>query len=251
MFGLGGRVALITGGSRGIGWAAAEAMGQAGAKLALNGRDADRLDARVRELKERGIEALALPFDSLDEAAMTAGVAKAAAHFGRLDIVFNNAGHTLRHATPGLSAAEFSRHVELHVTTAFVLAREAVKVMAPQRHGRIVLMGSIMALAPRPGIPAYVAGKSAVSGLAKALAAEFGKDGVTCNAVAPGFIKTDLTAPLHDDKEFNAMVTSRTPAARWGMPVEIAAGVLFLASDEAGYVNGHTLVIDGGTTARL
>lgn len=251
MFTLKNRVALITGGTRGIGWACTQALGRAGAAVAVNGRDPARVAERVSALKAEGITAIPLPFDATDEAAMTDAVARTAAHFGRLDIAFANAGYTLRHATPGLSAEAFSAHLDLHVTSAFVLAREAVKIMAQQRHGRIVLMASIMGRVARAGIPAYVAAKAAVAGLAQALAGEFGKEGITCNAIAPGFIATELTEPLQTNPSFDAMIKARTPAGRWGKPEDIAAAVLFLASDQASYVNGHTLVVDGGLTTTM
>lgn len=251
MFSLKGRAALITGASRGIGFACAQALGHAGAKVAISGRDPLLLARRVAELESDGIEALALPFEASDETATAAAVARAGDRFGRLDIVMANAGHTLRHPTTGLAARDFSAHLDLHVTAAFVLVREAVKLMTPQRHGRIVLMASTMGKAARPGIPAYVAAKTAVVGLTRAIAVEFAKDGITCNAVAPGFIATDLTAPLKADPTFDANVRMRTPAGRWGMPADVAAAVLFLASDEAAYVNGHTLLIDGGLTASV
>ena len=251
MFSLKGRTALVTGGSRGLGFAMAKALGRAGATVVVNSRNADPLEAAAAMLRKDGIAASAAAFDVCDEKAASDAIARIARDHGKLDILVSNAGGNVRGAMLDYSTADFQSIVSTHLTAAFVLAREAAKIMVRNRHGRIISTSSIMGRVARPTIPAYVAAKAALDSLTRAMAVELGPHGVTVNAIAPGYFVTEINTPLLANKEFTAMVERRTPAGRWGQPDELGAAALFLASDEAAYVNGHTLVVDGGITIAL
>jgi gluconate 5-dehydrogenase len=251
MFSLKGRTALVTGGSRGLGFAMAKALGKAGATVVVNARNADQLGAAADMLRKDGIAATALAFDVCDEKAATDAIARVAREHGRLDILISNAGGNVRGAMLDYKTADFQAIVATHLTAAFVLAREAAKIMVKNRHGRIISTSSIMGRVARPTIPAYVAAKAALDSLTRAMAVELGPQGVTVNAIAPGYFVTEINTPLLANQEFTAMVERRTPVGRWGQPDELGAAALFLASDEAAYVNGHTLVVDGGITIAL
>jgi gluconate 5-dehydrogenase len=251
MFSLKGRVALVTGASRGLGFAMAKALGRAGAIVVINSRNAGDLDKAVALLKQDGIAASALPFDVSDEKAAIDAVTRIVRDHGRIDILVNNAGGNTRGAITEYKTADFLSVVNTHLTAAFVLAREAAKTMVRNRHGRIISTTSIMGRVARPTIPAYAAAKAALDSLTRAMAVELGPQGVTVNAIAPGYFVTEINTPLLANKEFTAMVERRTPVGRWGQPDELGAAAVFLASDEAAYVNGHTLVVDGGITIAL
>jgi gluconate 5-dehydrogenase len=251
MFSLKGRVALVTGASRGLGFAMAKALGRAGAAVAINARGADQLGAAAALLKKDGIAATAMPFDVCDEKAAIDAVARVVREHGKVDILVSNAGSNIRGAILDYKTADFHSVIDTHLTAAFILAREAGRVMAGNRHGRIINTTSIMGRVARPTVPAYAAAKAALDSLTRAMAVELGPQGVTVNAIAPGYFVTEINTPLLANKEFTAMVERRTPVGRWGLPDELGAAAVFLASDEAGYVNGHTLVVDGGITIAL
>ncbi len=251
LFSLEGRVALVTGASRGLGLAMARALAQAGAHVVLNGRRAETLSEAARSLSEEGLAASTAPFDVTDEAAVRAAVDDIVERHGRLDVLVGNAGINYREALADYATEEWRRVIDTNLTASFVVAREAARPMVAQGRGRIVFTASIMSFVARPGIAAYVASKSALAGLTHALGVELGPSGVTCNAIAPGYFLTDFTTALKDNAEFDAMVRQRTPLGRWGEPEELAGAVVFLASDAAAYVNGHVLTVDGGMTAAL
>jgi gluconate 5-dehydrogenase len=251
LFSLEGRVALVTGASRGLGWAIAEALAEHGAHVVLASRDQAALDARVAELAGRGLSAQARAFDAADRAAGTETVATVQAEHGHLDILVNNAGINHRAPLAEFEDADWDRILETNLTSAMRLSRDAGRQMAARGHGRIINTASIMSLVARPGVPAYIASKGGLAALTRALAVEFGPKGVTSNAIAPGYIVSEMTALLKDQPEFDSMVRDRTPLGRWGEPREIGAVALFLASDASSYVNGHLLVADGGMTVTL
>lgn len=246
LFSLKDKVAIVSGASRGIGWAIARQFALAGAHVVLNARDQSALDSRVESLTAEGLKASAAAHDATDEDAIVKTVAETVERYGRLDILVANAGTNHRQSLADHSTADFRRILEINLTSAFVLAREASRPMARQGGGRIIFVASMMGQIARPGVPAYVASKGGAAALAKALAVELGEHAITCNAICPGFTRTDLTEPLQGDKAFNAWVESSTPLRRWAEPEEVAAVAVFLASDAASFVTGHALNVDGG-----
>lgn len=246
MFSLDGRVALVTGASRGIGYGIAEALAGAGATVVLNGRDAGTLGGRRDALQARGARADVAAFDVTDEAAVRNGVADVVARHGRLDILVANAG--IHHAAPlaQTAMADWRRVMNANLDACFALAREASGPMVARKHGRIVFTGSLTALMGRGTIHAYAASKAAVASLARTLAAELGEHGVTCNTIAPGYVETELNATMRADRATYERIAKRVPVRRWGTPGDVAGLAVFLAGDASAYVNGQQIVVDGG-----
>jgi gluconate 5-dehydrogenase len=251
LFSLAGRVALVTGASRGLGWAFAEALAGAGAHVVLNARHAEALEEGATKLSDRGLAASVASFDVRDEAATATAVESLLADHGRLDVLINNAGVIKRADLADYDSGTWQHVIDVNLTACFRLAREAARPMAAAGWGRIVNIASVMGLIGRPSIPAYVASKHGLIGMTRSLAAELGPRGVTVNAICPGYFATEMAQPLMQDEEFNEMVCSRTPIGRWGDPGELAGAVIFLASGAGSYVNGAALAVDGGMTAVL
>lgn len=251
MFDLSGQVALVTGASRGIGLAAAQALGRQGATVFINGRDPATLGLAAAALRDEGIDAQILPFDIADIPAATAAVDGVLKAMGKIDIFFSNAGIQYRETLADFPQPEFERVVFANLTAQWALGRHIAAGMANNGYGRIIFTGSITAVLGRQGITAYTAAKAAMHGVVRQWAAEFGDGGITVNAIAPGYIKTELTRKLWDDTEFTQWLEARVPQKRWGEPADIAAAVVFLAAAESRYLTGQILVVDGGLTSTM
>ena len=251
LFSLKGRVALVTGSTRGLGWSMARGLAAAGAHVIVNGREPAVAKAKAEELSAGGFAASPEAFDTTDAAASGKAIGNIVGRHGRLDILVNNAGMAHRQALEEVTDDDWERLIAQNLTSCFRLVRLVAPHMKKQGLGRIIMTSSIMALIPRPTVSVYAATKGGLVSLTRALAAELGPHGITCNAIAPGYIATELSAPLQNNVEFDAYIRKRTPAGRWGEANELAGPAVFLASDAASYVNGHLLVVDGGMSTTL
>ena len=241
MFDLSGKAALITGASGGIGGGVARMLHGAGAKVLLAGTKADRLAALKNMLGDR---AAVVTADLADPAAGDTLVKAAEEHFGQLDILVNNAGLTKDGLAMRMKDEDWAKVIEVDLTAGFRLARAALRGMMKRRWGRIIGIGSVVGATGNPGQANYAAAKAGMVGMTKALAAEVASRGITVNCVAPGFIATAMTEVLSDEQK--GRLESAIPMGRQGTPDEVAACVLFLASEESRYVTGHTLHVNGG-----
>jgi NAD(P)-dependent dehydrogenase (short-subunit alcohol dehydrogenase family) len=254
LFSMKNRVVLLTGASRGLGRDMALTLGAAGATVLCAGRTVKELEVTARAIKRQshktGGKAEVTPLDITDEAAVREQVATIIARHRRIDVLVNNAGIIYREAIVDTSTDTFRSAIETDLVSQFMLAREVGRHMLGRKYGRIVNISSIMGILGRATVAGYVAAKHGLIGLTKNLAAEYGPH-VTCNAIAPGYIRTELNVPLQQNKAFNAMLEQRTAARRWGKPEDLRGPLLLLASDAGAYMTGHTLVVDGGMTVIL
>ncbi|SHI23018.1 SDR family NAD(P)-dependent oxidoreductase [Pollutimonas bauzanensis] len=251
MFDLSGQVALITGSSRGIGLAAAQALGRQGATVIINGRDPAVLEQAREGLASQGIHALALPFDITDIDQAVQAVDEVSKTVEKIDILFSNAGVQHREKLLTFPLPDFERVVFANLTAQWALGRHIARGMDARGYGRIIFTGSITALLGRREITAYTAAKAAMHGLVRQWAAELAESGITVNAIAPGYIKTELTTKLWNDPEFTAWLENRVPLKKWGDPDDIAAALVFLAARESRFVTGQVLVVDGGMSSSM
>jgi NAD(P)-dependent dehydrogenase (short-subunit alcohol dehydrogenase family) len=250
-FDLTGKVALVTGAARGLGRAISLALAHAGADVALGLRDIATGNDLVREIESMGRRALPLQMDVTRLDQISRSVAGAAAHFGKLDILVNNAGGGFTNLALDVPEQEFDATLSINLKATFFAAQAAAKIMIRQNGGRIINMCSQAGFAALPTESIYCASKAAVSHLTKCLAIEWGQHNITVNAVAPTFIATPGTDEALSDPTFRADVIERIAGLhRIGEPMEVAGAVVFLASPAASLITGHTILIDGGWTAR-
>jgi 3-oxoacyl-[acyl-carrier protein] reductase len=240
------RIALVTGASRGIGASIALSLAKAGRKVVLVARTQAKLDEVAQTITAAGGQAITMTCDIADGKALAGVVEKVAEDFGRLDILVNNAGITRDGLVLRMSDEQFDEVIATNLRSVFVACRAALRPMMRGKYGRIVNIGSVSGLVGNAGQANYAAAKAGIIGLTRSIAKELAPKGITANVVAPGFIQTDMTDSL--PQPVKDAVLKMTPAGRFGQPEEIAAAVAFLSSDEAGYVNGQVLAIDGGMT---
>jgi len=250
-FSLAGRVALVTGASRGLGLAMASSLADAGATVVLNGRVAETLEEQADALRQRGRKAETAPFDATDEAAARAAVEEIARRHGRLDILIGNAGLVRSAALQDWKLADWDEIIATNLRANFVLAQAASGPMRKVGWGRIIFTTSLTGTLGRATIHAYVASKAGLAGLTRSLAAELGEFGITCNGISPGYFATELTGPLRADAAFFEKMKARVPLRRWGNPPELGGVAVFLASQAASYVNGQQIAVDGGQSTTM
>ena len=247
-FSLAGRVALVTGSSRGLGWAMARALAGAGAHVVLNGRDGAALETRAAELRAAGHAATIARFDVRDGMSVVVAMGDIDHAFGRLDILVNNAGVIMRKQLAETTDEDWQAVLDIDLTAAFRLSREAARLMVRQHWGRIINISSVMGVIARPTIASYVTAKAALGGLTRALAVELGPQGVNVNCIGPGFFPTEANAGLRQDQAFHDRIAGRSPLARWGEPDELGGALIYFASPASAFCNGQFLMVDGGMT---
>ncbi len=251
-FDLSGKVALITGGSRGIGFASAKGLAENGADIAIVARDEERLDKAKKQIQIAGGKVWTFQFDFEDIEGIGGLLENIVSKTGGVDILVNCAGITARANAEDISTEDWAKVHRVNLTAVLVLSQQFFRHCRQQaKTGKIINIGSLMCHGARPTTAAYASSKGAVLMLTKSLAVEWAKYGINVNAVGPGFTATEMTAKLRDDEELNRWVVSGTPMGRWGKPEDIAGAVVFLASPASDFVTGQILYVDGGWLAAL
>jgi gluconate 5-dehydrogenase len=243
LFDLSGRTALVTGSTRGLGFALAHGLAGAGARVAINGRTSEACEAAAAELDG----AFPAPFDVTDEASIAAGVAA----IGQIDILVNNAGINVRAPLEAFSLEDWQRVLDVNLTSAFLVSRAVVPGMIERGRGKIVNTCSVTSEVGRETIGPYTASKGGLKQLTRAMCADWARHGIQANGIGPGYFRTEINTVLQDDPAFDAWLRARVPAGRWGEPSELEGAVVFLASAASDFVNGQILYVDGGMLAVL
>ena len=250
-FSLEGQVAVVTGASRGLGFEMAKAIAESGAKVIMTARGKEQLDESADKLRAEGHDVGVRAFDLADGKACVETIREIGATEGRLDILVNNAGINAWEPVAQATTATWDRVMGTNMRAPYLLCREAARLMAPRRYGRIVNIGSALAVVGRENVTAYVASKHGLAGMTRAMAAELGPKGITVNMMAPGYFLTEINTTILARPGYEKGVSSRIPLGRWGDPEEAGGVVAFMASRASGYMNGHVLVVDGGLTETL
>ena len=251
LFGLTGRVALITGSSAGIGRALAEGLAGAGATVVLNGRARETVEAAARSISAAGGQADVSVFDVTDSAAVAAGVQAIEESIGPIEILINNAGMQRRGPLEDYPEETWDLLMRTNLDSVFFVSKAVAKRMIPRKRGKIINICSVQSELGRPNIAPYTASKGAVKMLTKGMAIDWGKHGIQVNGLGPGYFKTELNKALVDDPGFSSWLAGRTPLGRWGNVEELVGAAVFLASPSSSFVNGHILYVDGGITSSL
>ncbi|MEQ1901114.1 MAG: glucose 1-dehydrogenase [Devosia sp.] len=251
LFSLKGRRALITGSSRGLGFAIATALAGAGAEIVLNARDALALGAAAARLAETGATTKAVAFDVTSRDSVEEAVGWVESELGPIDILVNNAGMQHRAPLEDFPEDKFERIVQTNLTSVFTVGQIVARHMIGRKRGKIVNICSLMSALSRPSIAPYAATKAAVANLTRGMATDWAQHGLNVNGIAPGYFKTELNEALVANPEFNAWVEKRTPMGRWGEVAELGGAAIFLCSEASAFVNGHILYVDGAFTATV
>ena len=256
-FSLEGKVALVTGAAYGIGFAMAQALAEAGAKIAFNCRTQANMDKALADYKAIGIDAKGYICDCTDEAGVKAMVADIEKTLGPVDILVNNAGIIKRIPMHEMPADEFRQVIDIDLIAPYICAKAVLPGMMERRAGKIINVCSMMSELGRETVSAYAAAKGGLKMLTRNIASEYGAYNIQCNGIGPGYIATPQTAPLRERQAdgsrhpFDSFIVAKTPAERWGNPEDLMGPVVFLASNASDFVNGHVLYVDGGILAYI
>lgn len=257
IFSLEFKVALVTGAAYGIGFAMAESLAKAGAKIAFNCRGQQHMSEAMEEYKRKGIDAKGYICDVTDEKQVKNMINDIEKTLGTVDILVNNAGIIKRTPMTEMSVEDFKEVIEIDLTAPFIMSKAVLPSMIKNGHGKIINICSMMSELGRETVSAYASAKGGLKMLTKNIASEYGEYNIQCNAIGPGYIATPQTAPLREKQAdgskhpFDKFIISKTPAARWGNPEDLAGPAVFLASNASDFVNGHTLYVDGGILAYI
>ena len=256
-FSLEGKVALVTGAAYGIGFAIAEGLAGAGAKIAFNCRGQEHMDKALAAYAEKGIEAKGYICDVTKEDEVAKMIADIKADLGSVDILVNNAGIIKRIPMHEMSSEDFRQVVDIDLTAAFIMSKAVLPDMMEKKSGKIINICSMMSELGRETVSAYAAAKGGLKMLTKNIASEYGQYNIQCNGIGPGYIATPQTAPLRERQAdgsrhpFDSFIIAKTPAERWGDPEDLMGAAVFLASEASDFVNGHILYVDGGILAYI
>ncbi len=251
LFDLGGRTALITGSSQGIGYALARGLAQAGSAIVLNGRDEAKLKRSAKALSGEGAKVHSAAFDVTKGEAVAAAIERIEREFAPIDILVNNAGILRRVPIADTTEQQWREVLDTNLMSAFLLARTVAPRMISRGAGKVINICSLMSEAGRPTTGSYAAAKGGLKMLTKAMAVEWARHNLQVNGIGPGYILTELTKPLAENQEFSRWLLARTPAGRWGKPEELVGAAVFLASRASDFMNGQILYVDGGILAAL
>jgi gluconate 5-dehydrogenase len=251
LFDLTGRLALISGSSRGIGFAIAQALASAGALVVLNGRNIRNLEAAAENLRKTGAVTRIAPFDVTVESEIQTAIENIETNVGPIDILVNNAGMQYRSSLQDYPVEKWRELLRTNLDSVFLLSRAIAPYMISRRRGKIINICSVQSELARPTIAPYTASKGALKMLTKGMCADWAKHGLQINGIGPGYFKTELNQALVDDAEFTKWIERRTPAGRWGEVEELAGAAIFLAADSSSYINGQIIYVDGGMTSTL
>ena len=257
LFSLNGKVALVTGGVYGIGFAIAKALHEAGAKIVYNCHTESSMELGKQNYKEAGINAKGYLCDVTDEEAVKSMVADIEATVGSVDILVNNAGIIKRIPMHEMDVEDFRRVIDIDLVAPYICAKAVIPGMIKKGHGKIINICSMMSELGRETVSAYAAAKGGLKMLTRNICSEYGEHNIQCNGIGPGYIATPQTAPLRELQAdgsrhpFDQFIISKTPAGRWGTPEDLMGPAVFLASDASNFVNGHVLYVDGGILAYI
>lgn len=252
LFDLSGKVALITGGTHGIGMAIGKVLGKAGAKICVNDLSEEKLAEAKAEYAKEGIEAFTVKFDVTNEADVDFGITEIEKNCGTIDILVNNAGIIKRIPILDMPIADYKQVIDVDLVAPLIVAKRVAPKMIEKRSGKIINMCSMMSVYGRNSVSAYASAKGGLKLLTANMCCEWAKYNLQINGIGPGYIATSQTAPIRENGHpFNDLVMTRTPAGRWGEPEDIGHAALFLASKAADFVNGHILYVDGGILANF
>jgi gluconate 5-dehydrogenase len=251
MFDVTAKVALVTGSSRGLGLVLARGLARAGARVVLNGRDGDRLEAARAQLAAAGYAVVATAFDITDEAAVGAAVDTIERDVGPIDILVNNAGVQHRAPLEEFPEEQWRRILDINLTGAFVVGKQVARRMIPRKRGKIVNICSLQSELGRRTIAPYAASKGGLKMLTRGMAVDWAQYNIQVNAIGPGYFVTEMTKPLADNPQFDAWYKARTPAGRWGDPEELVGALLLFCSPASDFINGQLLFVDGGLSAAV